>query len=120
MTYTFTHSNHTALGAIVSSLTKPYGYQASENSALGGIYIVSGVIGSFMMSTFIDRTQKFKLVTRIITFGAILATALTFFTLPSSNMGLFGSNMSLLGLMQIPLAPVSYAFAVELTYPTSE
>jgi hypothetical protein len=45
---------------------------------------------------------------------------LTFFTLPSSNMGLFGSNMSLLGLMQIPLAPVSYAFAVELTYPTSE
>jgi len=98
-TYTFTHSNHTALSAIVSSLTKSYGYSGGNNSILGGTYIISGVVGSFLASTFIDRTQRFKLVTRIITLGAVFATALVFLTLPSSKMWSFGLNMSLLGLV---------------------
>ena len=98
-TYTFTHSNHTALSAIVSSITKSYGYSGENNSVLGGIYIFSGVIGSFLASTFIDRTQQFKLVVRIITLGAVFGTLLVFMTLPSRKMWSFGLNMSLLGLV---------------------
>ena len=53
--YTFTHSNHTALSAIVSSLTKNI-YTGAQNSMFGGIYIFAGVCGSFLASTILDRT----------------------------------------------------------------
>ncbi len=118
--YTFTHSNNVALSAMVSSLTSFYGYSGSNNSIFGGLYIVCGVLGSFTASFILDRFQIFKKVTLSVLTGALIFTCLVFLTLPSGNIYLFALNMSLLGSMVIPLAPISYSFAVELTYPTSE
>jgi MFS family permease len=51
---------------------------------------------------------------------AILANILIFITLPTGNVALFCFNIALNGLGIVPVSPISYAFAVELTFPTPE
>ena len=41
-------------------------------------------------------------------------------TLPSKNVALFVANVAVMGFATIPLTPISFAFAVELTYPAPE
>lgn len=45
---------------------------------------------------------------------------LTYWTLPSGNVALFAINLALIGFSVIPIIPISYSFAVELTFPTPE
>jgi hypothetical protein len=47
-------------------------------------------------------------------------TFLTFFTLPTGHLGIFTLNIALIGLVSIPIMPLCFSFAVELTYPTPE
>jgi len=42
------------------------------------------------------------------------------FILPLGNVPLFALNLMIVGVSVIPIIPVSYGFAVELTYPLSE
>jgi hypothetical protein len=109
----------TAMGAIVASLTQPYDYTPIANALCGGIFIISGVIGSFLISIYLDRSPRFKLSIIVTSTFAILSTGLSIITLP---MGLlpFALTVALMGLSTIPLTPISFAFAVELTYPTPE
>lgn len=41
-------------------------------------------------------------------------------TLPSANTALFATNIAIFGFFAVPMTPVSFAFSVELTYPTPE
>lgn len=52
--------------------------------------------------------------------SAIVFIGLTFFTLPSGSPLLFSLNLAAIGFTVIPIIPISYAFAVELTYPIPE
>jgi len=108
------------MSAIVASLTKPYCYSTFANAAFGGIFIIFGVIGSFILSIYLDKYPRYKLVMLFIAVIAILSTALSIFSLPTGNAGLFVANVALMGFATIPMTPIAFAFAVELTYPTPE
>lgn len=110
----------TAMSAIVASLTKPYNYSTFANAAFGGIFIIFGVIGSFILSIYLDKNPRYKLMMISIALLAILSTALSIFSLPTGNAGLFGANVAVMGFATIPMTPIAFAFAVELTYPTPE
>jgi hypothetical protein len=49
------------MGAVVSSVTAPYGYTGSDNAIIGSIFIVSGVVGTIIISIILDRLHVFKL-----------------------------------------------------------
>jgi predicted MFS family arabinose efflux permease len=118
--YATLYGTVTALGAIISSLTHPYGYTVQNNSLFGGIFIISGIIGSIFTGIILDKTHKFKLTFMVISFVSIAMMSLVLITLPSKKVGLFTLNLVLLGFGAIPLTPLSLAFCVELTYPTPE
>jgi hypothetical protein len=42
------------MGAVMSSVTEPYGYTAKDNAVVGGIFIVSGVLGTIVISILLD------------------------------------------------------------------
>lgn len=105
---------------MVSDLTEPYGYSPADNAVFGGVFIISGVVGSFIFGAILDKTAKFKLMLFVIAVSSTLSVALTFLSLPSKNFYFFTLNLLLVGASVISVIPVSYSFAVELTYPLSE
>ncbi len=108
------------MSAIVASLTKNYNYSTIANAAFGGIFVIFGVTGSFILSIYLDKKPRYKLTMLSIGGLAILSTILSIFTLPSGNAGLFGVNVAVIGFATISMTPIALAFAVELTYPTAE
>ncbi len=110
----------TAIGAVISSLTKAYDYTAKDNSLFGGIFIVSGILGSIVIGIFLDKYHKYKLTLTVVSLSGIGLMCLVLYTLPHHNVPLFAFNLVLLGFGLIPLSPVALGFSVELTYPTPE
>ena len=86
----------------------------------GGIFIFTGVIGSFVFGVILDRTAQYKKILTIISVASVFSIILTMITLPYGNVLLFSFNLMLVGVSVIPVIPISYSFAVELTYPISE
>ena len=109
----------TAMGAIVASLTKPYDYSPLVNAVCGGIFIIFGVIGSFILSVYLDRTPHFKRMILLTSLLAVVSTAASIFTLPWDKVP-FTINVAVMGFATIPMTPIAQAFSVELTYPTPE
>ena len=118
--FTFLYGVYTSVGAVVAALTTPYGYTSTHNAIFGGVFIFSGVSGSFVLGMILDRTQRFKLIINMISLSAIGFIGCGFFTLPSGSVALFSVNLMFIGFSVIPIIPISYAFAVELTYPIPE
>lgn len=52
---------YTTLGAALGSLTGAFNYDSSDNSLFGSIYVVGGVVGSFIHAIFLDKYARFKL-----------------------------------------------------------
>ena len=108
------------MGAVVSSMTAPYGYTAGDNAIFGGVFIFFGVAGSFFFGILLDKYQKFKLIINITSWASVLFIFTSFFTLSSGSVPLFAINLALVGFTIIPIIPISYSFAVELTFPVPE
>ena len=118
--YATLYGTVTAVGTVINSLTKPFGYTIENNSLFGAIFIVSGILGSIVIGVFLDKTHKFKLVMISVSLSAVALMSSLLFTLPSKNVPVFCINLSLLGFSAIPLTPIAFGFSVELTYPTPE
>ena len=55
ITFTCLYGIYSSLGAIVSSMTEPYGYTASDNALFGGVFIFFGIVGSLILSILLDK-----------------------------------------------------------------
>ena len=66
-----------------------------------------------------DKTQKFKLMINSTALCAVGFILLGLVTLPSEEW-LFAVNLAFIGFSVIPIIPISYGFAVELTFPIPE
>lgn len=60
------------------------------------------------------------MILRILATGALVSLSFSFFTLPSKIVPLLAVNLMFAGICIIPIIPVAYAFAVEVTYPMPE
>lgn len=108
------------MGAVMSSVTEPYGYTAKDNALIGGVFIVSGVIGTIVMSILLDRYHKFKLSLLVVALVGVLSLLAAQYTLPSRNVAMFAINTALIGFSGIPVGPIGNGLAVELTFPIAE
>jgi FLVCR family feline leukemia virus subgroup C receptor-related protein len=118
--FTCLNSICTCMGAVVSSVTAPYDYTAVDNAIIGGVFIISGVIGTVIISVMLDRHHKFKLSLIGIAILATLSLVAAQFALPSKSVAAFSINTVFIGLSSIPAAPIGNALAVEITYPVPE
>jgi MFS family permease len=109
-----------AIGAIISSLTAPYNYSGRDNSLFGGLFISCGITGSLLCGIALDKKPKYKLSVLIVSFSSIIFLLTAFYSLPSRSSALLGLNLAALGFFAVPMSPISFAFSVELTYPTPD
>ena len=108
------------MGAVVAAITYPFGYRGADNAVFGGVFIFFGVFGSFVIGIVLDKTQKYKMTINIISLCAVGCIALGLVTLPSGMSWLFSINLAFIGFSVIPIIPIAYGFAVELTFPVPE
>jgi hypothetical protein len=68
LTFTFLYGIYTAIGSVVSTITKPYGYTTIDNAMFGAIFIFGGVLGSFICGVILDKTAKYKFILSFLCF----------------------------------------------------
>ena len=119
ISFTMLYGIYTSLGAVVASITAPFGYSGVDNAVFGGVFIFFGVVGSFVLGIYLDKSAKFKFLINMTSGGAIILILLGLVTLPF-NKWVFTLNLALIGFTVIPIIPISYGFAVELTFPVPE
>lgn len=91
-----------------------------QSSIIGVLGIISGIVGSFILSVILDKYQKFLLCLRATCFGSFFFICFIPFTLPSGNFYLLCGNVMAVLFFTIAMIPVGFSFAIELTYPVSE
>lgn len=101
---------------------KPFGFTAKENSIFNIILVVSGIIGSFISSRYLDRENPpFKLIFNLGSGLGLIFVSLILVTLPCGlNKAIFGANLFLYGLFMTPTFSIIFPYIVELTYPSNE
>jgi len=57
---------------------------------------------------------------RLLCFGTLFLTLAVTYTLPSGSLIYFEINIAFLGFFLLPIIPVGYSFAIEMTFPVSE
>jgi len=80
-TFTFLYGIYTSLGAVVASVTAPFGYTAADNSIFGATFIFFGVVGSFVFGILLDKYAKYKLIINLTASFACIFIAVAFWTL---------------------------------------
>ena len=111
---------YTTLGAIINNLVEPFGYTSTDSSIFGATFILLGLVGSFVCSSMLDKTQQYLRTLKIVCWGSFIMTGFIFLSLPSHSVWLLDLNIAILGIFILPIIPVGFAFSVELTYPVSE
>ena len=110
---------YSCLGAIIDNLASSYGYSSKQASVFGAVFIVSGVVGAFVISSFLDKYNAYLKALRIVCFGSLIFGVIMRFTIPlGPDYFVFACiNIGLAGFFIVPIMPVSFSFAVELTFP---
>jgi MFS family permease len=120
LVYACIYGNYSTLGAVINGLTIKYDYSPSEIGICVAGMISSGIVGSFVFGSMIDKYQKYVLFLRIVCVCSTFMMTGIFFTLPYNNLYLFMANIVGLGFFLIPIIPVSWGLSTELTYPCPE
>ena len=120
--YAMVFGVYSCLGAIINNLASAYGFTSVDASIFGAAFIISGLIGSFIISSFLDKYKAYIKALRIVCFGSFFFGFLQRITfgLGPEFFPLVVINIGCVGMFIIPIIPVCYAFSVELTYPVSE
>lgn len=62
-----------SFGATINTQLAPYSFTDTHSSIGGAAYIVTGIVGSFFITRYVDNTKKYKRVILILTWGATLS-----------------------------------------------
>lgn len=82
LTFSLMYGVYSSFGAILSNLFDPYDYSGSDISMIGAVFIIFGLIGSFIFGIILDKYAKYLLVLRIICFASLAAGLVMIYTIP--------------------------------------
>ncbi len=111
----------TAMNTLVQQLVAPSGYDSNDAGYFGTCTLVFGVISSFFVAMFLDRTHMYNPLVRAGNYFAVLSfyyLGKLLFEPKDSHMVALG--FSIVGSIMTPLIPVSFESGAECTYPVSE
>ena len=111
------YGNYSATGAVVSPIASDYHFDIPEISVFTLLFLISGILTSFVYGALLDKYLCYKKLLVLICFLTGTVFFLMIFALPSGNKVAASAIFLLLGIAMIPIMGVSYAFSAELTYP---
>uniref|UniRef100_UPI00398F38AD solute carrier family 49 member A3 isoform X2 n=1 Tax=Pristiophorus japonicus TaxID=55135 RepID=UPI00398F38AD len=111
----------TSFSALLQQIMCVRGYSNSFAGLCGGLFIIFGILGAFVVGLYVDRTKKFIETTKInfcLTAFASIAFALVS-RMRDVPVGL-AVVCSLFGLLGFSIYPVGMELGVECSYPVGE
>ena len=114
-----------ALATMIQELVSPYGFTSVcstqfDVSVFGALIIISGLIGSGVVSVIVTKTRAYK-ITIATMFTASVAMGLVYvFSLWAESFPVTATVVFLFGFIMTPVLPVSYELGCEVTYPIGE
>ena len=108
----------TMIEPIISSMTGG-AVDATGAGVVGVVILVTGIVGSFVISMFSDRDKRRRRLPYMIVCNITGTLGLVLFILLKGFPGMLVSGL-LYGLFTVGSAPVVLTFAAEAAYPTSE
>lgn len=83
----------------------------------GGATAVFGVMSSMICGCYLQKTKKFLLTTRLVCILTMTMVLVGLYSIPSEQNYVVLGNFVLLGIVIVPIIPVSMNFGSELTFP---
>ena len=117
--FTLQYSVYLAMSAVLNSLVEPYDYTPTDATIIGVAFVCAGMAGSILFSFILDKYHCYVALLRVITLFTSILMAAILYTLPSRNTLLLSINMGLLGLFNVPIIPIGFSLASEITFPVS-
>lgn len=114
------YGTHSSLGATIASISAVYGYGVTENSIMCFVYLFGGIFNSFFLGILLDKYQSYRKLVIAICILSLATTFIHIFALPSKSIFVESITMTIIGASLLPISSISYAFAVELTFPVPE
>ncbi|KAL4450799.1 hypothetical protein ABPG74_011641 [Tetrahymena malaccensis] len=112
--------NFNSIATLINFYLEQFGFSSDETSYFGAMFIVSGLIGSGILSVIVERTSAYKKVMTITCLISIFTYGLQMGMLVLENFWLLMIAIFLMGFFTTPLIPISMDFACEITFPISE
>jgi MFS family permease len=105
------------LSTWIEGVVRPRGFNPEQAGAIGGLLLLGGILGAFILPTLSDRIRKRKPFIVAGALGCIPGLlGITF----AQHYGLLLASAFEFGFMLIGIAPIGYQYAAETTYPVPE
>jgi len=101
----------------VEVIVRPKGMDINQAGIIGGLLMIGGIVGFFILPPISDRTRKRKPVFMI---GALLSIPFLVLTAYVSGFAMLAVVTFLLGLFIMGVIPVALQYATEICYPAPE
>jgi predicted MFS family arabinose efflux permease len=101
----------------IELIVVPRGFDATDAGLLGGLMLIGGIVGCFIMSTLSDKYRKYKMLLII---SILMATTSLFIITFTSDPILLYLFSFLLGYGILSAGPIALEYAVDLTEPVPE
>ena len=92
----------------------------SDAGVYGAALIGVGLVGAGIVGPILDKTHKYKLFLKLGYAISLFAVLLFVYALKPDNSAMVASSFGVMGLVMMPLLPVSLETGVECTYPVPE
>lgn len=109
-----------AISGVMAAFTDYYKYTSSEISIVCLMFSISGILNSFFIGTLLDKYQCYRKALLTLCVASMISFALCLVGIPSKKVGIAGGVMVLTGASMIPIVPICFSFAAELSYPVPE
>ena len=111
---------YSSLGAVLSNLIIPYGFNTVHCAIIGICYIIMGIVTAVILALRIDKTKAYLSSYKAVCFTSLLGGLMLLAILPIGNFGLLLPITTIMGMSLIPINSIGISFVVELTHPVSE
>ena len=111
---------YSSFGAILSTFFTKFNFNSIQNSYIGIVFIICGMLGAAFQAVMMDVFQKYIFAIRMICFGSLASAIVFIYSVNTENITIVLINVGILGFLLLPIIPVGYSFGAELTYPISE
>jgi hypothetical protein len=109
------------LATLVEPLIQPFGYGSDDSSVIGGLLIGLGVLGSIIFGVVIEKTLAYKKVIVCLTLmGVLMMLSMGVCFYYEMSLTLVGVAMGALGFVLVPVMPLSFELACEISFPVGE
>ena len=105
------------MGALISLITSPYGFNATDNSVFTLCFTFCGLIGSFFIARTVDKRKIYRKVHISLSLALIVMIIVTQLSFITRRMYLVMIAIGIFGISVLPFLPISYSYGAQLTYP---